>query len=62
MQKQLQLLRNRRKAGLNRPINGSAELDLEMAEYHPQKDRLVEIIDDIENSELGIIEVTKISD
>jgi len=54
------LLRNRRKA--DRPINGSAQLYFEMPEEHPQKDRLIEILDDIENSELEIMEVTKNSD
>ena len=64
MQNQLQLLRNRRKAGEEhtRPINGSAQLYFEMPEEHPQKQRLIEILDDIENSELEIMEVTKPSE
>jgi hypothetical protein len=33
-----------------------------MPEEHPQKQRLIEILDDIENSELEIIEVTKNSE
>ena len=60
MQKQLQLIRNRRIK--ERPINGSAEIFLEVSDNHPQKKRLIEILDDIENAELGILEVTKISD
>ena len=55
------MLRNRRKAD-NRPINGSAQLYFEMPEEHPQKQRLIEILDDIENSELEIMEVTKNSE
>ena len=64
MQRQLQLLRNRRKAAQEhrRPINGSAQLYFEMPDEHPQKARLIEIVDDIENSELEIIEVTKVSE
>jgi hypothetical protein len=33
-----------------------------MPEEHPQKQRLIEILDDIENSELEIMEVTKNSE
>ena len=61
MQKHLQLLRNRRKTA-ERPINGSAQLYFEMPDEHPQKKRLIEILDDIENSELEIIQVTKPSE
>jgi hypothetical protein len=45
-----------------RPINGSAQLYFEMPDEHPQKQRLIEILDDIENSELEIMEVTKNSE
>ena len=58
MQKQLQLIRNRRKAE-DRPINGSAQLYFEMPDEHPQKQRLIEILEEIENSELEIIEVQR---
>lgn len=33
-----------------------------MPDEHPQKARLIEIVDDIENSELEIMEVTKVSE
>jgi len=60
MQKQLELIKNRRVKG--RLINGSAELYLKVPEEHRQKQRLIEIMDDIENTELSIIEVQRLED
>ena len=60
MQKQLQLIRNRRIKA--RPINGSAEIYVKVPDTHPQKERLIKIMDDIENSELTIMEVERLED
>ena len=60
MQKQLQLIRNRRIKA--RPINGSAEIYVKVPDSHPQKERLIKIMDDIENSELTIMEVERLED
>jgi hypothetical protein len=60
MQKQLQLIRNRRIKA--RPINGSAELYVKVPDSHPQKERLIKIMDDIENSELSIMQVERLED
>jgi len=60
MQKQLQVIRNRRIKA--RPINGSAEIYVKVPDTHPQKERLIKIMDDIENSELTIMEVKRLED
>ena len=60
MQKQLELIKNRRFKG--RLIIGSAEIYLKVPEEHRQKQRLIEIMDDIENTELSIIVVQRLED
>lgn len=60
MQKQLQLLRNRRVK--DRPINGSVDLYLPETEKqarHPFREKLIHIMDDIENAELGVMDLSE---
>jgi hypothetical protein len=47
------LIKYRRQKG--RPVNGSADLYLNVSNRHPYKERLIEIVDEIEDSELAII-------
>ncbi len=59
-QRQHELIRIRRTKG--RGVNGTAELYVKVPDDYPQKDRVIEIIDDIENSELGVIELQRLED
>lgn len=48
-------MRLRRQKG--RPLNGSADIYLNVSDKHPYKERLVEILDEIEDQELLVMEL-----
>ncbi len=60
-QRQHELIRNRRIKG--RGINGTAEMYVKIPEEeYPAKERIIEIVDEIENSELAVIELQRMDE